>query len=533
MADFFNDVPDEQNSGTLWESEERFRKIFECGVIGIVLCTPDFRIKDVNPTFCGMLGYSRDELQSVNLLDIIHPDDIKSSKILKEQLQTGQLTQVKMEKRYIRKDGSYRWGATTISLIRSPEGEPLYTIGLIDDITGQRDTENKKQELQEKLTRSKKMEAIGLLASGVAHDLNNLLSVMIAFPDVILMDKTLSRETRSNVEMIRNSGHMAVDLVNDLLTIARGVAIEKNVLDLNATLREYLRSPEYIKLKEQYPAVTVTTDFNKELFFIEASCVHIKKMCMNLIANAFEAIHDKAGKVMIATENRVLHEPKRGYMSIPPGDYAVLRVRDTGEGISTDDLERIFEPFFSKKILGRSGSGLGLAVVWNAMHDHGGFIDVKSDAKGTTFELYFPESREKILSGDMQESLKKYRGNGQCVLIIEEEEKQRDILSTILKRLDYTPKAFASGEEAIAYLRKNTADLIILDMILSNGMNGSETYEKILKINPDQRALLANGLLPVDEVLKVSGFSRTHCITKPYSLEGIGEAVKNELEKHI
>jgi PAS domain S-box-containing protein len=519
----------QQNGEVLWESEERFRKVFECGAIGIVLTCRDFTFKDANPKFCQMIGYTKEELRSMTFLDVTHPDDIESSKTLKVKLQAGQISQFKIEKRYIRKDGKIMWGATTVSIVKSPEGELLYTIALIEDITRQKRAEIEKQELQEKLARSKKMESLGLLSSGIAHDLNNILSVIVAYPDVILMDKTLSEETKNNIEMIRNSGKMAAEVVNDLLTIARGVAIEKKSMDINTVIEEYTRSPEYLKLKELYPTVSINTDLDMELFHIKASSNHIKKILMNLVTNAVEAISDSTGTVTVSTTNELVEIPKRGYMTILPGEYVVLKVIDTGEGISREDIEQIFEPFFTRKVLGRSGSGLGLAVVWNIVHDHGGYIDVKSDSKGTTFKFYFPKTEEQEVARKGKGLYDIYKGDGQSILIIDDEKQQRDMLSNMLEILDYAPKAFSTGEEAIDYLKKNTADLIILDMILSSGMDSRETYEKILELYPDQKAIIASALSCPDGMPETHSSNHGHYIEKPYSLEKISLAVKKEL----
>ncbi len=519
----------DQNTDNLWESEERFRKIFECGAIGIVLSTVDHKFKDVNPKFCQMIGYSREELRLMTFLDITHPDDIESSKTLKVKLHTGQIAQYKIDKRYLCKDGSLLWGATTVSMVRSQDGDLLYTIALIEDITKQKQSETEKRELQEKLNRSRKMEALGLLASGIAHDLNNILSVTVAYPDIILLDNTLSEETQHNIEMIRHSGKMASEMVNDLLTIARGVAIKKHCLNLNDTIEEYVTSPDFLKTRELYPSVSINTNLDMELFNVKASHSYIIKILMNLITNAVEAISKENGIVTISTRNQTIEIPVNGYTHIDRGEYAVLSVLDSGDGISQKDLDRIFEPFFTRKVLGRSGSGLGLAVVWNIMRDHGGSIDIKSTERGTVFELYFPKTDEKVVREHLPTSLDEYRGNGQCILIVDREQNQRNILTSILSKLDYKPQAFASGEEAVEYLKKNTADLIILDMILESGMNCDETFAKIREMHPDQRAIIASEFAESLDLEKMQIPDEGIHIKKPYSLKKIGLVVKDTL----
>ena len=170
---------------------------------------------------------------------------------------------------------------------------------------------------------------------------------------------------------MRDAGHRAAAIVQDLLTVARGVATTKEPLNLNDLVCDYLNSPEFKKLKQFYPAVTVKTNLEKDLLNILGSHVHIRKVVMNLVSNASEAI-EGSGIVTISTMNRYVDRPLRGYDDVKTGEYVVLSVSDDGSGISSDDLERIFEPFYTKKIMGRSGTGLGLAVVWNTVQDHKG-----------------------------------------------------------------------------------------------------------------------------------------------------------------
>ena len=165
----------------------------------------------------------------------------------------------------------------------------------------------------------------------------------------------------------------------------------------------------------------------------------------------------------------------RRYDDINVGEYAVLAVSDDGSGISSDDLERIFEPFYSKKVIGRSGTGLGLAVVWNVVQDHKGYIDVRSNENSTTFELFFPITREEISLTDISIPFKELKGNGEKILVIDVVESQRDISCQMLEAFGYKTKAVSGGKEAVEYLKENTVDLILLDMIMDPGINGRES----------------------------------------------------------
>jgi CheY-like chemotaxis protein len=251
---------------------------------------------------------------------------------------------------------------------------------------------------------------------------------------------------------------------------------------------------------------------------------------MNLVSNASEAIED-AGIVTVATMNRYLDRAVRGYEEVKIGEYVLLSVSDDGSGISSDHLERIFEPFFTKKVMGKSGTGLGLAVVYNIVQDHDGYIDVSSDKKGTTFELYFPIARDEVTEEDLSLSMVDYKGDGETVLVVDDIESQREITCDMLDVLGYKSIAISGGEEAVEYVKEHSVDIILLDMIIDPGINGRETYEKIIEIHPNQKAIIVSGFAETDEVKKVQRLGAGQYIRKPLTLQKIGVAIKEELEK--
>ena len=381
---------------------------------------------------------------------------------------------------------------------------------------------------EERLARSEKMKALGLLAGGVAHDLNNVLAGIVSYPDLLLLDLPQDSNLRKPIETMKESGHRAAAIVQDLLTIARGVATTKESLHLNQIVRDYLTSPEFSKLKKFYPGVSVKDDLDHELLNINGSQVHIRKVLMNLVANAAEAI-EGIGHVCISTRNVYVDQPLSGYDHVNVGEYAVLAVTDDGPGISSDDLQRIFEPFYTKKVMGRSGTGLGLAVVWNVIQDHKGYIDVSTNAKATTFKLYFPITREPLSRRSMSMRIIDYQGDGQSILVVDDIHSQREITSQMLATLGYRTEAVSSGEEAVEYLKSRSVDLVLLDMIMEPGINGRETYARILKLHPRQKALLVSGFAETDEVKAAQRLGAGRYIRKPITLEKIGRAVKEAL----
>ncbi len=383
--------------------------------------------------------------------------------------------------------------------------------------------------LHDKLQKAEKMEAIGMMAGGVAHDLNNILSGIIGYPELLLMIIKDDPKARRMIEGIRESGKRASEIVADLLTVARGVVATREVKNLNSLIAEYLESPEFIKLKSLHGEVEFKSELDPDLINISCSPVHIRKCLMNLSANAAEAMH-QGGKITISTRNVYLDQVLPEFHNLPIGEYAVLRVSDTGSGISANDITRIFEPFYTKKVLGRSGTGLGLSVVWNSVQNHGGSVFVTSDSRGSTFELYFPASRGAISESPADVKIDSLQGKGETILVIDDEPHQREIATCMLTSLGYQVNSVASGEEALNYIRERPADLLVLDMIMDPGMRGRETYEKILQIRPGQKAIIASGFSNDLEVKKTQEMGAGAFVKKPYLLSQIGQAVQQALQ---
>jgi len=379
---------------------------------------------------------------------------------------------------------------------------------------------------EQKIHRTEKMEAVGLMAGGVAHDLNNILSGIVSYPEILLIQLDDNDPMRKPLEIIRQAGLRAAKVVDDLLTVARGVAAIREIANLNSLVDDYLESPEGCDLQSFYKDHNFTTEFTQNLPNISCSSIHIKKCIMNLVTNAAEAQkHD--GEIILSTHFEIVNTPITGHLPVEPGQYTVLTVSDCGPGIKEKDLQHIFEPFYTKKVMGKSGTGLGLAVVWNTMRDHFGGIIVESDDKGTSFSLYFPASGDMI--ADTQESEQEVLGRGEHILVVDDEPELRDIACQLLEKLGYRANSVSSGEEAIEYVRTQSVDIILLDMLMEPGINGRQTYEEIVKIYPEQPALIASGFSVDSEVRKTLELGAYQFIKKPYTSAQLGLAIREAL----
>jgi CheY-like chemotaxis protein len=253
---------------------------------------------------------------------------------------------------------------------------------------------------------------------------------------------------------------------------------------------------------------------------------------MNLVSNAMESI-DGAGRVVLSTSLEHVAGQMARENNVNPGEYAVLHVSDNGKGIQEKDLEHIFEPFYSKKIMGISGTGLGLAVVWNSVVDHGGMIQVKSSPAGTVFSLYFPLAVQG--EGDVERSVEPgdFRSRGEKILIVDDEIMLRDLAAAMLSSLGYEVEVAASGEQAVAYCQTQPVDLVLLDMMMEPGINGLETYRQLLARSPNQKAIVVSGYAETDEVTAVQALGAKRFLKKPYSIEQLGRVVRYELDGNL
>lgn len=401
-------------------------------------------------------------------------------------------------------------------------------IGLTIGTAKQKQVAEEKAELTSRLRRAEKMEALGTLAGGVAHDLNNILSGIVSYPELLLLQLPEDSTLRKPVNTILTSGKRAAAIVQDLLTMARRGVSTMEVVNLNRIVEDYLNSLEYYELISHHPHIIIESRLEPGLLNISGSPVHLSKTLMNLVANGLEAIPE-TGRVSILTENCYIDRPVKGYDVVNEGDYVALTVKDTGGGISPEDFHRIFEPFYTRKKMGRSGTGLGMAVVWGAVKDHQGYIDFESrENAGSRFTLYFPVTR-KLSDNVGPKAMDSYWGKGESILVVDDVEQQREIASAILSTLGYHVDTVDCGEAAIEYLSKTRVDLIVLDMIMDPGIDGLDTYKEIVSRRPDQKVIITSGFSETERTREVLHLGASVYLKKPYTIERLGTAVHSAL----
>jgi CheY-like chemotaxis protein len=380
------------------------------------------------------------------------------------------------------------------------------------------------------------MESIGLLAGGVAHDLNNILGPVAAYPDLLLESLSDHHDLVPIIKDIRSSAHQAVAIIRDLLTMARQGRQDATPVSINDGIQEYIQSSTYKELLASHPTVQMEIQLEPHLPLVLGLHVNLNKVLMNLTFNACESMPD-GGKGRIETYTCEIKTPLMGYERIPPDKYVALKISDEGIGIPDADQERMFEPFFSKKGLAQSGSGLGLAVVYGVVKDLRGYIDVKSILdQGTVITVYLPVTKEGSDSSRAEQKIE--LGGKESLLVVDDLPQQRDLATKLLGHMGYQVDAAVHGHDAVERIRAHHAkhngssqayDLILLDMIVEDNFDGLDTFKEILKIYPEQKCIIVSGYAETTRVRQAQSLGALQYVPKPYTREELGLAVRNAL----
>lgn len=391
--------------------------------------------------------------------------------------------------------------------------------------------------LQERLAASKRMQSLSVLAGGVAHDLNNALGPLVGLPDIIQRELAtsatpLARDVSADLESIKAAALRASQTIKDLLTLGRQGHIRKDPLSLNQVVSSCVNGELQRKRGVDGPRVQVELELCPDQVVIRASEAQIARAISNLVHNAIEAIR-RDGRVRIKTSVVKLPHAVSGYELIEAGDYAAVTISDDGSGIPSQELGRIFEPFFSTKRAGdRSGTGLGLAIVHGVVKEHEGFVDVTSmPGEGTTFTLYFPRSREQPVTSERPEAPRRGRAR---VLIVDDDPVQLRTGKRILSHMGYEVQTQSRGATAYGLFEEAKAsgaspfDLVILDMSLNEEQDGLEIFERIQALFPDQRAIVASGHA-LNERVERAMAQGLAWLAKPYTADALSRTVQSAL----
>jgi PAS domain S-box-containing protein len=468
---------------SLHASERQFAHAFDNTAIGMALVAPDGRWLKVNRALCKMVGYTAEELCSLSFQQLTHPGDLSRDLAELKRLVLGEIETHQTEKRYLHKDGSVVTVHISVSMLRDDQRRPSHMITQIQDVTSAR-------QLEEQFRQSQKIEAIGQLAGGVAHDFNNILAVLMMQAELATMVPNLPAEAAEGLRQIRAAAERAANLTRQLLLFSRRQVMQAQDLDLNDAVTSLAKMLQRIIGED----VRLQLLLHPAPLFTHADAGMLDQVLMNLAVNARDAM-PKGGLLTIATSEEILDEATaRSRPDTAPGRYACLRVADRGCGIPPEIMSRIFEPFFTTKEPGK-GTGLGLATVFGIVKQHRGWIEVKSEpGRGTEIRIGLPTCAVPAEAAELPKR-EKPPGGTETILLAEDDAALRGLTRTTLERQGYKVLEAASGAEAVKLWPKRRAEvsLLLTDLVMPGGTSGVELARLLRADKPGLKVIYTSG----------------------------------------
>jgi PAS domain S-box-containing protein len=511
---------------SLRDSELRYRSLFEQSKDAIAIMEgypPSFTF--VNPAFVDLFGYTEDEvraMQGAEIWCLVHPEDVDMVRAkLKDRLE-GRTRSVRYEFRIQRKDGEIRTveaSGTMIEIAGQMINQSFYR-----DITEQKRVEKERETLREQFLQSQKMESVGRLAGGVAHDFNNILSVILGYTEMAMDEVEAGGSLHENLTTVYDAARRSADIVRQLLAFSRKQIVQPVTLDLNATIEKMLKMLRRL-IGENIDLIWKPT---AELPTITIDPSQIDQILANLCVNARDSISD-TGKITIETYPVILDEDYcAAHFSTLPGQYVVLSVSDSGSGMDKDVLDKIFEPFFSTK--GELGTGLGLATVYGIVKQNNGSINVYSEpGEGTIFRIYLPAATDQAVVDEGENSVLP-AGNGETILFVDDDSAILKLSRRLLEYLGYRVLSVQSPNEALRLAQEHGGriDLLITDVIMPK-MNGKELAERVRLCCPGLKVIYMSGYTA--NVIAHHGIldEGLHFIEKPFTRRKMASTVRAAL----
>ena len=498
-------------------AEERIRQqasLLDKAQDAILVCDLNHRILYWNKGAERIYGWAAEEILGKEVCDVVCGGD--QEQLIKAQNALSLADEWNGEARHITKSGKPLIVESRWTLVRNEKEQPDYNLILNTDITEQK-------KIEEQLLRAQRMESIGTLAGGIAHDLNNILSPILMAVDMLQINTT-DEETKRWLTMARENAERGASMVKQVLTFARGVEGERVSVQIKHIVKDLVKV-----LNETLPkSIAVKYDIEPELDIISADATQIHQVLMNLCINARDAMPNGGTLTITASNTKLDENYARMYIEAKPGRYVLLSVKDTGEGMSQGIQQRIFDPFFTTKEIGK-GTGLGLSTALTIIKSHGGFLNVYSEPdKGTQFTIYLPAAESESDTKESKIDLPYPTGKGEVVLIVDDEENIRQITKATLEKFGYKTLTAADGTEALAIYSQNSSEiaLVLTDMAMPF-MDGAATIRALRKLNSTLPIIAASGL-PTAEInsLSVNGF-----LSKPYTAEKLLTTLAEVLAK--
>ncbi|MGE5340651.1 MAG: response regulator [Candidatus Omnitrophota bacterium] len=504
-----------QLENQLVQSELRFRTLAESSPVGIFQSDENGDCVYVNKSWCEMAGISPAQAMGRGWMAALHPDDREAiAAQWYGKIQSGEVFE--LEYRFQTPTGNITWVfGRAVALKIDPELKNGY-IGSFTDITV-------RKKLEEELLVGRKLESIGILAGGIAHDFNNLLSVIMGTISLMKEDSAITKEQYRMLVNMEKSSVQASELAQKLITFSKGGWLNRKKMGIPALIDELVLE-QFTQTRSLF-----RVDFPSDLSAIDGDWVQLKQVFSNLLLNAVEAGSDRENEIFISGRN-IGVTPEEMKAITKPGAYVKITVRDTGEGISRENLEKIFDPYFSTKEKGcKKGMGLGMSICYSIIQKHGGFIEVRSEVCcGTTVDVYLPAYSDEAIP--LNEASKKTPEAPvqSRVLIMDDEPVVLDVTCKMVQRLGFVAERFSEGGKAVeAYKKgleeKQPFDVVLLDLINKMGMGGNEALQQILEINPAVKAIALSGYADTGEIERLKSCGFCEVLVKPYKLSDLKE----------
>ena len=504
-------------------SEEKYRTIIESIDDGYYEIDLKGNLILANQAMCTLLGYSKKDMLGMNTADYMSASTVrKVNEAFAAVLNTGKPGKP-VEIEFHRKDGITRYAETVVSAIRDEDDISTGFRGIARDITERKNAEKTRKKLEVQLQQSQRLESLGTLAGGIAHDFNNLLMGIQGRAALIVNDLSVSHPYYAPLKNIEQYVESAANLTTRLLGFARGGKYEVRPVDLNGLIEKNLDM--FGRTKKE---ITICTSLQSSLMAAEVDTNQIEQVLLNLLVNAGQAMPE-GGIISITTSHCELEEPDARLYGIAPGSYVEITLSDTGQGMDKETMQKIFDPFFTTKAPGH-GTGLGLAMVYGIILNHGGAISVKSEVNnGTIFTILLPATDRKIdIECKIPLSIEK---GSETILLVDDEPMIIEVGREILGVLGYEVLTAASGREAIDLYQRNQEgiNLFIIDMIMPR-MSGSELFDQLKRINPAVKVLLSSGYSIDGQAREILHRGCDGFIQKPFSVSQLSVKIREILD---
>jgi PAS domain S-box-containing protein len=515
------DITDRKNMlEKLEQSEEKYRAIFENKGTASGIFGEDGIILECNVIFEELSGYGKAEIiDKMKWSDFVVPEDLE--RLLNydaRRSKEGESPPAQYECRIKTKAGEKKTVIVNLNLVGS------HRIVTLTDITDRRQAEKDREKLHAQLLQAQKMESIGTLAGGIAHDFNNILSAILGYSELALMDLPPESPLGNKLKAIYSSGAKARDLVTQILAVSRNDKQVSSPIDLHFAVEDALKL-----LRHAIPTtISIETEIDSDCR-IMGDLSRIEQVIMNLCTNAYQAMLETGGTLKISLSRTEMEGKSAELAGIPSGIYGKLTVSDTGVGIASEQLDRIYEPYFTTKEKGK-GTGLGLAVVHGIVKSHKGAIFVKSQVgKGTQFDIYLPLTMHQ--SVEIQKPVNTVKGGSESIMIVDDQDDVLEVETQILKALGYTVKSMNSAQEALNHFAKhsNQYDLVITDMTMPE-MTGDRLAEQLRLIRPDILVVLATGFSDLISKEKAKSIGINGFLTKPVKVTDMANMIRQVLD---